>query len=92
MVFVHAVGKNVEDGVSPMRDEVDGMKGRPFVWQLGVVNLWGRRKLGVSSDYLVPFANVPQVVAKTCEQLREARLQGSQGNREVLPTLARCYR
>jgi hypothetical protein len=48
-----------------MRDEVDVMGGRPFVWQLGAVNLWGMRRLGVCSDYLVPFANVPQIVAKT---------------------------
>lgn len=33
-------------------------------WQLGAVNLWRRRSLGVSSDCLVLFANVPQSVAK----------------------------
>ena len=31
MVFVYAVGENVEDGVSPMHDEVDAMDGRRFL-------------------------------------------------------------
>lgn len=31
MVFVYAVGENVEDGVSPMHDEVDAMDGRQFL-------------------------------------------------------------
>lgn len=48
-----------------MRDEVRVMNGRPFVWQLGAVNLWGRRRLGLCSDYLCAVCQCATVVARS---------------------------
>jgi hypothetical protein len=42
MVFLCMRERNVEVGVSPMRDEVNG-RTLWFVWQLDDVNLWGRK-------------------------------------------------
>ena len=50
-----------------MRDEVRVMNGRPFVWQLGAVNLWGRRRLGVRSDNLCAVCQCATVVARSGE-------------------------